>query len=363
VTDLSRPAIFVRLILSLSRFLICVGAPPPRGAACVAIVKDSHYGMDLRQLEILAAIAQTGSFTGAGHRLHVSQSAISRQILLLEEELNEPVFLRIGRRVRITPAGEALLQLGHRIFGDITETRAQITEGQRVLRGTLQLAGGMTVCLYVFPTLLKEYRKRHPEVGIQLVTGATPRLVRKLRTGTADLALLTLPIEGADLVTVPVMEEELLLVMPPNHKLARLKRTTPSDLVGQEVVLFETGSSTRRVIDMFFVTERIQPRVVMETENVEILKSLVRAGMGISILPYQAIAREVASGQLFCARLSTVRLVRQTGWVYLRTSRVSRPVQEMFQTLTRILPRLKLSPTSKGSTKATPAGEPLRVEA
>ena len=115
--------------------------------------------MDLRQLEIIRAIADTGSFTAAGGKLHVSQSAISRQILLLEEELGEPLFLRIGRQVRMTPAAESLVQLGQRVFQDVRDTVGAITDHTRALRGTLRLAGGMTVCLYVFPTLLSEVRR------------------------------------------------------------------------------------------------------------------------------------------------------------------------------------------------------------
>jgi DNA-binding transcriptional LysR family regulator len=98
--------------------------------------------MDLRQLEIVRAIAETGSFTGAGARLHVSQSAISRQILLLEEEFRERLFVRLGRRVQITAAGEVLLQLSHRVFSDIRDTSASITDRQKVLSGPL----GRSVC-------------------------------------------------------------------------------------------------------------------------------------------------------------------------------------------------------------------------
>ena len=92
-----------------------------------------------------------------GEKLHVSQSAISRQILLLEDELGEPVFHRIGRRIRITPAGESLLQLSHRVFQDLQRhgRRASATPANRCA-GTIRLVGGMTVCLYVFPTLLAE---------------------------------------------------------------------------------------------------------------------------------------------------------------------------------------------------------------
>ena len=101
--------------------------------------------MDLRQLEILQAIAETGSFTACGRKLHVSQSAISRQIALLEEELGEPLFLRVGRRVRMTAAAEALVQLGQRVSQDVRETLAGVTDRTRDLRGTLRLSGGMTV--------------------------------------------------------------------------------------------------------------------------------------------------------------------------------------------------------------------------
>src|SRR5512132_1061213 len=119
--------------------------------------------MDLRQLEILQAIAETGSFTASGRKLNVSQSAISRQILLLEEELGEPLFLRTGRQVRMTPAAESLVQLAQRVFQDIRETVGAISDRTGSLRGTLRLAGGMTVCLYVLPLLLQHLKRVHPQ--------------------------------------------------------------------------------------------------------------------------------------------------------------------------------------------------------
>src|SRR6195256_147491 len=139
--------------------------------------------MDLRQLEIIRAIADTGSFTAAGDKLHVSQSAISRQILLLEEELGEAVFHRIGRRIRITPAGESLLQLSHRVFQDLEDTVTTISEKQASLRGALRLVGGMTVCLYVFPTLLSEVRRAHPHLGLKVTVGRNQRAIAMLRSG------------------------------------------------------------------------------------------------------------------------------------------------------------------------------------
>jgi DNA-binding transcriptional LysR family regulator len=304
--------------------------------------------VDLRQLEILRAVADTGSFTGAGQRLHLSQSAVSRQILLLEEELKEQLFLRLGRKVRITPTGTTLLGLSQRLFDDLEQTRASIVESQQRVTGSLRLVGGMTVCLYVFPPLLKAFRKDYPDVDVKVTAGATPRLIRQLRAGTADLGLLTLPVDDPNLVSVPVMREELLLVTAPQHPLARRKHITPQDLVRQPFVLFEQGSGSRRAIEEFFVKEQIAPKVVTETENVEIIKAFVRVGMGVTIIPYQAVAREVRAGTLFCARIVGQQLVRETGWVHLRLNRVPRSVQEMMRTLERIRPHLKLSPGGAG---------------
>lgn len=303
--------------------------------------------MDLRQLEIVRMVADTGSFTAASRRLHVSQSAVSRQVLLLEDELGEPLFVRLGRKVRLTDAGESLLQLSRRVLADISDTTASIVDHQKTLRGTVQLGGGMTVCLHVFPALLKEFRRRHAEVDVKLTTGGTPFLLERLRAGAVDVALLTLPVEGADMMSVPVMREELLLAMHPSHPLSRKRRITPGDLDGQPFVLFERGSSTRRVVDDMFAREQVTPRIVMETENVEILKALVLIGMGMTVIPYQAVTREVQGGRLRCARIDGVSLVRETGWVYRRTARVPRTVQQLFEALKVTLPRLKLAPPAR----------------
>ncbi len=300
--------------------------------------------MDLRQLEILQAIAETGSFTASGRKLHVSQSAISRQIALLEEELGEPLFLRVGRKVRMTAAAESLVQLGQRVFQDVRDTVGAITDRTRSLAGTLRLAGGMTVCLYVFPPLLKHLKKVHPQLDVRLTVATAGRSVEEIRNGQVDAGLLTLPVDESDLVTVPVLREELLLVTMPTHPLARRRRIMPADLAGQPFVLFEAGSATRRVIDSFFVTEKIEPTIVMDTENVEIIKAMVKTGLGIGIVPYQAVAREVRAGQFFCARIEGHELMRETGWVYARTNRVPRIVHELLGAFDAIKERLQVAP-------------------
>jgi DNA-binding transcriptional LysR family regulator len=296
--------------------------------------------MDLRQLEIIRAIADTGSFTAAGAKLHVSQSAISRQILLLEDELGEPVFHRIGRRIRITPAGESLLQLSHRVFQDLQDTVSAISDKQESLKGTMRLVGGMTVCLYVFPALLAEMRRIHPHLDLKITVGTAERSIAMLRSGSGDLGLITLPVDAADLVSVPVLEEELLLVTYPAHPLAKKKAITPADLSRQHFIVFETGSITRKLVEEFFSQERIKPEIVMETENVEIIKAMVRHGLGISIIPWQAAAAEVRTKQLFCSRIAGHPLRRQTGWLYPKMSRLPRTVSEVIRVFDAVRPKL-----------------------
>ena len=285
--------------------------------------------MDLRQLEILQAIAETGSFTACGRKLHVSQSAISRQIALLEEELGEPLFLRVGRKVRMTATAEALVQLGQRVSQDVRETLASVTDRTRELRGTLRLSGGMTVCLYIFPTLVKQLRRSHPQLDVKMVVATAGRSVEEIRAGHVDAGLLTLPVDEADLVTLPVLREELLLVTMPGHPLAKRKGITAQDLAGEPFVAFEAGSGTRRVIDRFFLSENIEPNIVMDTENVEIIKAMVKTGLGIGIVPYVAVAREVRARQFFVTRIQGHELFRETGWVYPRANRTPRMIDEL----------------------------------
>jgi DNA-binding transcriptional LysR family regulator len=304
--------------------------------------------VDLRQLEILQAIADTGSFTACGRKLNVSQSAISRQILLLEEELGEPLFLRVGRQVRMTAAAESLVQLGQRVFLDVRETVGAITDRTRELRGTLRLSGGMTVCLYVFPPLLKHLRRVHPHLDVRLTVALAGKSVQEIRGGRVDAGLLTLPVEETDLMTVPALREELLLIASPTHQLAKRRKVQARDLAGLPFVLFEVGSATRKVIDNFFASQNIEPTIVMDTENVEIIKAMVKTGLGIGIVPYQAVAREVKAGQLFCTRIEGHELVRETGWVYARANRVPRIVDELLLAFEAIRGKLKLAPRSRG---------------
>ena len=236
----------------------------------------------LRQLEMFQAIVETGSFTGAREKLYVSQSAVSRQIKLLEGELGDQIFKRIHRKVHLTPTGEVLLQYSRRIFGDIRLMASEIADLAHLRRGSLCIAGGMSVCTYLFPLLLKGYQHHYPNIQLTIATGTNEEILKMLRANKVDLALLSLPFHDDDLEVRPVLTEEVVLVMDRNHPLAHKEKILFQDLCPYPFIHFERGSNTRNLIDQIFSEEGVHFSSTMELQNVEIMKPLVEIGLGIS---------------------------------------------------------------------------------
>jgi DNA-binding transcriptional LysR family regulator len=287
--------------------------------------------MDIRQLEMFLAVAEEGGFTRAGERLHVSQSAISRQIGLLERELGGRLFNRHGRRVSLTHPGEILIKTAYNLFREMQQVVEQLSDVHELRRGRLRMAGGMSVCMYVLPRLLKRYRRLHPDVDVRVSSGSSEEILRKLRGHEMDLALLTLPVIEKDLEVIPVLKEEMVVVTAPRHPLAR-KRVVDAREIGKfPLILYESGSRTRETIENFLRGENVPPDVAMETENAEIIKAMVGSGIGITVLSHAAVAPDLRHKRLAFARIRGRKLYRETGWVYLKSDYVPRTVTEMLR--------------------------------
>jgi DNA-binding transcriptional LysR family regulator len=300
--------------------------------------------MDIRQLDMFRAVAEEGSFTRAAERLHVSQSAISRQVKLLEDELGGMLLHRGARRVALTHPGELLLKMANRVSRDIQEVVSQISETHALTRGTLTLAGGMTVCMYILPRLLKKYRSLHKKVDLRVVSSSAESLLRMLRSHEVDLALMTLPIVAKDLEVVPVLREEMVVVTAPGHPLPRRRGVDPQELGRFPLILYEAGSNTRKVQDQLLLEEQVPVEVAMETENVEIIKSMVANGLGITLIPYAAIAKDVRHGRFAYARIRGRRLFRETGWVYVKSDYVPRTITEMLRVFDQMKEQFQSKP-------------------
>jgi DNA-binding transcriptional LysR family regulator len=288
-------------------------------------------GMDVRQLEMFRAVAEDGGFTRAAQRLRVSQSAVSRQVKLLEDELGGRLLHRSGKGVSLTAQGELLLKAANRIHRDIQEVAWQISETQKLQRGLLSLGGGMTVCMYVLPRVLKKFRSLYKEVDLYVTSGTSETILRLMRNHQVDLGLLTLPVVAADLEVHPALKEEMVVVTAPRHPLTRERTVEARSLGRYPLILFERGSNTRKVLDEFFLEEEVPANIAMETENVEIIKAMVASGLGVSLIPYAAIARDMRWRRFGWARLRGRRLYRETGWVYLKSDHVPRAIPELLR--------------------------------
>ena len=285
--------------------------------------------MDIRQFEMFQAIVDTGSFTRAGEKLYVSQSAISRQIKLLEEELGDQVFKRIHRKIYLTPTGEVLLQYTRRIFNEIRLMTSEISDLTHLRRGYLRLAGGMSICTYLFPSLVKEYQQRYPNVELTIATGTNDEILRLLKTNQIDLALLSLPFQDEDLDIHPALTEEMVLVMEDKHPLSTQDRITFKDLTPYTFIHFEKGSNTRKLLDEIFQEEKIYFPNSMELENVEITKPLVEIGLGISIIPYPAVVKDGKNNSLCYRRIQERKIHRELGWISLRSDYTIRALKQL----------------------------------
>jgi DNA-binding transcriptional LysR family regulator len=277
--------------------------------------------MDFRQLEMFQAVAEQMSFTQAGKQLLVAQSAISRKIRLLEEELNETLFKRVNKRIFLTPAGEIMLRYTQQIFQDLRNAAREVSDIAQLNQGVLRIGSGMTACMYLLPPVIERFQTRYPKVEIRVVTGTSETLISQLRNNVLDLGILTLPVDSPDLEVSPVAEEELVLVTSPKHRVLANRRVVVAEALNHyPMILFNHSTSTRGLIDDYFQRLGLKPQVIMESESVATIKPLVRINLGISLLPFPAVAAEVKRGELHYLRIRDATLTRNIGLVVQKTS-------------------------------------------
>jgi len=254
--------------------------------------------MEIRQLRTFQAVAQMLSFNRAAERLHYAQSSISAQIQALEEELEVKLFDRLGRRILLTEAGERLLQYAGKILDLADETKAEIVHSKEP-EGTLTIRVPESFCVYRLPPVVKQFRLRFPKVSLSFVTCAVENLQKDLRKGITDLAfLLTESIQAADLEAEALGFEHIMLVASPGHPLAAKPEIQTRDLEGETILLSKVDCSYRRSFEKILDQENIRPGTTLEFNSVEAIKQCVMEGIGITILPEVAVAREITQGRL-----------------------------------------------------------------
>jgi DNA-binding transcriptional LysR family regulator len=288
--------------------------------------------MDLRQLEMFIAVAENSSFTLAGQQLHVAQSAVSRKISLLEQELGERVFARSNKKVFLTPAGETLLRYARKVFQDLRNASLEISEIAQLARGHITIGAGMIACIYLLPPVLEKFKVLYPKIDLRIITGVTDVLIPQLRNNSIELGVFTLPVQLPDLEVIPFCTEEMVVVTSKKHPVfSKKKSICARDLELYPLITFPQGARTRKLLDQFFERAGISPQISMEVENVVAIKPLVAIGLGISIIPYRVVAEEIKQQKLHFLRIQDYELTRQVGLVYRKVDPIPRLLSELIR--------------------------------
>lgn len=242
--------------------------------------------METEQLKNFVRVAQRQSFTKAAAEIGLSQSAISRSIAKLEEELGQPVFERQRKRVALTDAGQQLYPRAQQILNLIEDTKAEICDDGE--SGKVRLAAIPTIAPFLLPSLLQKIAKSFPKAQLTVHEDTTDRLVKRLAEGESDLALVALPIAGKHVEVAELFEEPLLLVVPKSHPLAKKKRVSLGDVEALPFVLLDEVHCLSGNILSFCSQRSLQPIVTERTSQLATIQELVTLGHGISLIPAMA---------------------------------------------------------------------------
>lgn len=255
--------------------------------------------MEIRQLRSFRTVARLLSFKKAAERLNYAQSSISAQIQALEDDLGVRLFDRLGRnKILLTDAGQSLLHYADKIIALEEETRSEIN-GAKEPRGTLTIRVPESMCVHVFPAVIRTFRAQYPRVQLNLTTCAHEGLQNDLRKGITDLAfLLTESVQAADLEVEVLGFEPVIMVASPVHHLAKKKKVKTDDLAKETILLSRVDCSYRKSFENILDETGIRNDTPLIFHSVAALKQCVAEGVGISILPEVAARKDLSAGTL-----------------------------------------------------------------
>lgn len=244
--------------------------------------------LNLDQLRAFVQVVERGGFSAAAQHLGITQPAVSLRVRQLETRLGLELLERVGKRVRPTAAGSELLEHAARIEDAVAGAVTSLAGYADGTTGRVRLGTGETACVFLLPPILRELRRRFPALELVVHVDKTDRLVQLLVENRIDLGFIPLPVPTRGLVVTPVLQDEFMLVAAPDAA-ARPARTTPATLAARPLVLFESGSNTRRLVDQWFARAGLTVKPVMELGSIAAIKELVGAGLGYTIVPRMAI--------------------------------------------------------------------------
>jgi LysR family transcriptional regulator, hydrogen peroxide-inducible genes activator len=251
-------------------------------------------GFDLRQLEYFCAVARTGSFTKAAEDLGIAQPSLSEQIGRLEQSFGAALFERMNRRIELTPLGKAILGKAQALLEDAAALPDLFARAREGVCGPLRVGAIPTILPYFLAPLLKGFTERCQEVDLHVREGTTAELVEQVLDGTIDVAVLSLPVEGAGLVMKELFRDPLYLAVPEGHPLASAEKVQLRRASEERLLILKDGHCLRD--ETLAVCDRARARFAGQFEVDQFLTifELIRAGFGVSIVP--EMARKLSEG-------------------------------------------------------------------
>jgi DNA-binding transcriptional LysR family regulator len=280
--------------------------------------------MHVETLRTYCDLVETGSFSLAAKRNRVTQSAVSQQLRTLEQRYGTRLLERTrGSRAQPTEAGRTLYHGLVPLLEALTALERGLREPPGTIAGSVRVSTVYSVGLHTLPRAMKKFLRLHPQVSLRLEYRRTDQVVDACLAGDADFGIVALPSRRPQLAVVPLREDELVVVVPPEHRLARRRQLSLRELDSEAFIAFERDIPTRKWIDRALRRSGATVSYAMELDNVETIKRSVEAGLGVSILPLPAIANEVRAGTLRARRFSEGPLYRPLGLIHRRGRELS----------------------------------------
>ncbi len=309
--------------------------------------------MDFDQLAGFLEVAKHQSFSRAAQNLYRTQPAISAQVRLLEQEFGERLFDRSGKKVLLTPAGEILRGYAEKLHQVQREALQAVAEMHRRPRGKLHIGANEATCLYVLPRAFAQFKAQYPEVQINISRNFSHKILQKVQDGVVDLGILTLPLKAnhVNVEVLPIFKDEIRVVVPPDHPLARNKKVSVEQMAGHPLIIPKTGH-TRHMLERMLRPYRNRLQISMELASVETIKKFVGAGLGISVISHSYALPEVEAGLLRLIPFEGIKLFRELGLIYRNDRNLSLPAKAFIEVIRQVRSVPEVSTKSKKATSA-----------
>lgn len=288
--------------------------------------------LEIRHLLLVRAVAEEGSLTRAGSRLNLTQSALSHQLLDLEERLGTPLFHRVSKRMVLTRAGESVLQSAHRVLQDLEHAEEEVRLFAAEKRGLLRLTTECYTCYHWLPSLLSRFEKKHPGVDVRIDVNATRQPLDALVAGTIDVALISSEIADKRFRITPLFDDELMAIVAPDHPLADREYVTAKDFANETLFVYLTLEETT-LYQRVLRPAGVEPKRWMQVPITEAAIELVRGGMGVAVLAKWSVWPQIESRSVAAVPVTRGGLRRQWKGAVLRAMKVPAYLDDFLEML------------------------------